>query len=642
MKPSQSHICPSPSLFASAARRSTTFGRAWLPRTCQHSAWLLALFAHPIALAQSPAADGTIHWPRQDLIIPFHVDLTGQPPAEIQLEVSEDRGQSWSLYQRSDVRGRQFNFHATRDGEYLFRLKTLDRYGAPLEQPGEPMRILIDTTKPTGELLIDMDPKGNLQGEFRLIDSALDTASVRMEYQTESDSSWREVRVDLERGIAPGEWVGFGTWSIPDSTAQIIVRVTARDAAGNPVELTRMPRLPRSAANPTAVKLASNRPEDPNQPIGAGLARRFPTQRTQAAAHPQPLALAPPPTQPATPATTGAAPINLGFSSQVPTPQSPSPQAPRLVSTTGIPLRSVDAAPDSANAAPIAFPQPNANAPIATPIDSTQSLRTPQSLLIDRSAPSALMPSLPGPSNASLSVGDPSASQLNNTSIPALPAVPPQRLSNRWIDQALHSSSKAFSLDYAIENDPGAPVASVELWGTTDEGRTWDRWGVDSDRESPFDIEVETEGLFGFRMVIVGANGLASRRPLPGDAADSWINVDTTLPRAQLLSALNGKGPDAGSLVIEFQALDDHFTERPISLFYSETPKGPWLPITQGARNNGRFVWPSDPNLPEKVYLRLEAVDAAGNIGAHQLEMPVDVAGAAPRGRIQGFRPLKP
>jgi hypothetical protein len=102
---------------------------------------------------------------------------------------------------------------------------------------------------------------------------------------------------------------------------------------------------------------------------------------------------------------------------------------------------------------------------------------------------------------------------------------------------------------------------------------------------------------------------------------------------------LAGKGSDAGSLVIEYQALDDHFIERPIGLYYSETPQGPWVAITQGAKNQGRFAWAAESHLPEKVFLKLQATDAAGNVGEHILDLPVDVQTAAPRGKIQGFRP---
>ena len=204
----------------------------------------------------------------------------------------------------------------------------------------------------------------------------------------------------------------------------------------------------------------------------------------------------------------------------------------------------------------------------------------------------------------------------------------------------LFSNSAAFSLDYSVENDPDSPVAAVELWGTTDEGRTWQVWGEDPDRSSPFDIQVEGDGLFGFRMIIVGANGLASNRPRNGDNADAWIHVDTKLPQARINSALYGKGKESGSLVIEYRAADEYFPERPITLSYAETPDGPWTIIASGVRNNGRYVWPADPSLPPSIYLKIEAFDSAGNVAVHRLDSRIDVEGLAPRGRIQGFRPL--
>ena len=142
-------------------------------------------------------------------------------------------------------------------------------------------------------------------------------------------------------------------------------------------------------------------------------------------------------------------------------------------------------------------------------------------------------------------------------------------------------------------------------------------------------------------MIIVGANGLASNRPRNGDNADSWILVDVNKPQAKLISALYGKGQEAGKMIIEYKAMDDHFSDRPITLSYSETPDGPWKTIATGLRNNERYLWPADPSLPTTLYLRLEAHDSAGNVGVHVLDHPINVEGLAPRGRIQGFRPIQ-
>ncbi|MFN6400455.1 MAG: hypothetical protein ACK449_11210 [Planctomycetota bacterium] len=537
------------------------------------------IFAGVALLGHSESSGQVIHWPRQELAIPFELSSVGTPPQWLELEVSEDSGKTWQSVAKADSKQRQFQFQTQRDGAYWFRVKSLDHGGQLVDQPGEPMQILIDSTKPAGQLLIDLDRKGDLQAEFRIVETSLDHSSIRLEYQTELDSAWKEVPCQSEKGTQENEWVGSASWTIPHQATQLIVRLSGRDQAGNSFEVTRMPRLPKTALGQSgSMKFASTRQDGNNAPIGSGVAKPNLTLPTL----PGGLNLAP-----ASPSK------NVPLSSNAPLPpaipKQPSataslivPESPKMFTSTGLPVRSIESIPASV----------------------------------------------------------PTSSQQAPSGVSELPAIKPS-LSSSTLSKpsALHSSSKSFELDYAIVNDPGSPIASVELWGTLDQGKTWDRWGVDADRESPFDIEVETEGLFGFRMVIVGNNGLASRRPLPGDSADAWIHVDTTMPRARILSALAGKGSDAGSLVIEYQALDDHFIERPIGLYYSETPQGPWIPITQGAKNQGRFAWAAESYLPEKVFLKLQATDAAGNVGEHILDLPVDVQTAAPRGKIQGFRP---
>lgn len=574
----------------------------------------------------SPIADAqAIHWPRQELIIPFQVHHQGTSPDSVELEVSNDAGKTWqsagkAQITNSDSKDRQFPFKADRDGEYWFRVKSLDRSGNLIDQPGDPMRVSVDSTKPTGELLIDIDKKGDLQAEFRVFDSALDFASLRLEYQTELDSAWKDIPCQTERGSTEQEWIGSASWSIPHQATQLMVRLTGKDHAGNGLEVTRMPKLPKTAqALVGGMRFASTRQtSDSNQPanspivsgpiIGSGVAKATPP-----AGLPPGLNLGAPTgtNQPANPAPIPATiPQSLLVNKQATNP-----------AVNSLPTSSL---PSSSGIAPVSIAPPKMFTSTGLPVRSIE----------DKPIDTA------SGSNPSELLGLDSSSKPRSNSVSELPRLDPpiNRIEAAGI-KPMYSSSKAFDLDYAIVNDPGAPISTVELWGTLDQGKTWERWGTDSDRESPFEIEVETEGLFGFRMVIVGSNGLASRRPLPGDAADAWIHVDALLPRVRILSALAGKGPEAGSLVIEYQAIDEHFIDRPIGLCYSESPQGPWIPITQGAKNQGRFVWAGDTHLPEKVYLKLQGTDAAGNVGEHVLDLPVDVQSAAPRGKIQGFRP---
>ncbi len=70
-----------------------------------------------------------------------------------------------------------------------------------------------------------------------------------------------------------------------------------------------------------------------------------------------------------------------------------------------------------------------------------------------------------------------------------------QRKDRSPVGQAFHCNSKSFSLDYSLNAAAGSALADVELWGTDDGGNTWQKWGSDPDRQSPFDVQVANDGL---------------------------------------------------------------------------------------------------------------------------------------------------
>ena len=583
--------------------------KRWLVRSMLTSSICCFTSINP-ALAQSRTGfeaevDSRVYWPRKDFVIPFNVDSTGQAPSEIQLEFSDDGGRNWSLYSKSDVRTKQFQFQAEQDGEYLFRLKTFDNRGRSFENPGEPLSVVVDTTKPTAELIIDMDARGQMLAEFRIKDNAIDASSIVLSYHTESNTQSREILFELTRGRTNDEWIGSGSWDIPDGTTRLSVRLTAKDKAGNTVEVTRLPQLPRSASLSNGLQLASGKTREVNPSRGSNAKPAIGTGVVNAR----------------DPGLNGS-------------------------QSTGAFGGTLQRQPDEVSSS--RFNASNAEQQHSTSLSSRQSklpIRTMTDEEYEQVTASKLVNVASQRGNQSLlstASGEGSASngKLNVEMEQRSTRLHSQTTFHRDI-KPLYSSSKAFSLDYDIENDPDAPISSVELWGTTDEGQTWQMWGQDPDRASPFDIQVEEEGLFGFRMIIVGNNGLASNRPRNGDNADAWIHVDTRQPQVKLTSALYGKGTEAGALVIEYKASDAYFSERPITLSYSETPDGPWNNIASGVKNSGRYVWPADPSLPPTIYLRIEAHDAAGNLAVHCLEHPIEVQGLAPRGRIQGFRPIK-
>ncbi len=199
--------------------------------------------------------------------------------------------------------------------------------------------------------------------------------------------------------------------------------------------------------------------------------------------------------------------------------------------------------------------------------------------------------------------------------------------------------TKRFRLDYGIDAIDPSGVARVDLWMTRD-GRNWNAWGRDPDNQSPFPVEVQNDGSYGFRIVVHSQDGLTGQGPSTGDEADMWVLVDTQSPLAQISSVPYGRGEEAGRLVINYSVVDDQLALRPVTISYADSPQGPWNLIAEGLRNESRYVWKPNSEVPDQIYLRIEAVDKAGNVGVHVLNQAIDVSGLVPRGTIRGVSPV--
>src|SRR5688500_17664958 len=86
--------------------------------------------------------------------IPFTVPAASpaDQPAEVRLLTSSDRGSSWQVTDRVDLRAQRmpykggFVFRASRDGEFWFAIRTVDRQGQmKSERIGGPeLRVVVD------------------------------------------------------------------------------------------------------------------------------------------------------------------------------------------------------------------------------------------------------------------------------------------------------------------------------------------------------------------------------------------------------------------------------------------------------------------------------------------------------------------
>jgi hypothetical protein len=530
---------------------------------------------------------------RTALAIPFSLrDGQGEnQPVEVQVFISFDRGGNWNFLSRHRPEEGEFQFRARRDGEYWLATRTIDRAGRAV--PAGPLvpqlRLVVDTAPPKLDLAVEANAAGELQIAWQAADEMLDPSTLTIAYQdaaTQGAGLWETVAADVPTNVAAGATIQGDAACQPQTKSRAInVRATIRDKAKNVTTVDRQVFLPRGAGGPAATPPTNAAPVDP-------LAKT-------------------PPSLPTNPLLKPAAPTDANK------------LLPPVAANDGGERRAADVLWP-------AKPQP----PVST---APPLLNSPGRLA---SAGAGGFP----PTNAPPSTFDasPPANENNAAGTPPQPAPAAERPPTEdWLanERPRLTNSRRFHLEYDVESLAPENLSDVELWGTNDGGRAWARWGSDTDRTSPFEVEVGSETTYGFRIVVVTKNGVASRPPQGGDAADVWVTIDQTAPTARITQAAYGVGERAGQLDIRWEASDRHLGSRPVTLAFADRPDGPFTTIAAGLPNDGQYWWPFDPRTPRKIYLRLEVRDDAGNVGTHQLPEPLSVEGLAPRGRIRGITP---
>jgi hypothetical protein len=188
-------------------------------------------------------------------------------------------------------------------------------------------------------------------------------------------------------------------------------------------------------------------------------------------------------------------------------------------------------------------------------------------------------------------------------------------------------------LDYEIEQIGASGISKVEVWLTRDEGCTWQRHCADDDCQSPVEFDLPGDGIYGLLLVVGSNPATGGAAPAKGEPADWWIEVDTTKPDAKLLGVK--PGDDVGSWDITWSASDRNLGPDPVTLVYSCSSEGPWLPIAKGLKKEGSFRW-KPKNVGAEVFVRIEARDRAGNLAVHDWAHPVLLETARPRAKILG------
>jgi hypothetical protein len=194
--------------------------------------------------------------------------------------------------------------------------------------------------------------------------------------------------------------------------------------------------------------------------------------------------------------------------------------------------------------------------------------------------------------------------------------------------------SRKFQIGYKVDDVGPSGVSAVEFYVTQDNGAKWWKYGNDLDQKSPFQVVVPKDGVYGFALRVRSGVGLAADPPAPGDKPSIVISVDQAPPSVQLFPVQQGKGAALNQLQIRWRVTDENPAEKPIALYYSASRSGPWEPISGWLDNLGSYNWGVGAGVPARLYIRVVARDAAGNVSQAETERPVIIDLAKPSARI--------
>lgn len=503
-------------------------------------------------------------------------------PREVHLHVSRDRGATWNQVDRAEPSQKKFLFKSSGDAEYWFMLRTKFASGGYLPAgPAVPeLKVVVDTAPPQLVLSVSEGEDGEVYVRWHLSDAHLAAESFKVEYKRAGIGGvWQRVALDPLR-LEPGqtEYNG-GTTIVPFAQGQsgaVVVRAEIADRAGNRT----VDEKPLDWAKPESQSVATDR-RSPRPTAAADRYADHAGRWEPEAANGSPASADDPPPE-----------MPDAFGGPAGRQREPGGRGP---GTAG--EQAAGRTRPNTDGGLSRGPVPTAE-PYHPPIASQ---RGPRELNGETEEPGTM------PNGAAV------AHMVNK---------------------------ERFELVYDVDSVGSAGVAQIELWVTEDAGKSWQSFGIDDDGRSPMMVEVDGEGLYGFRVVVRTTTGVSSAVPVGGDLPDVWVGVDLTKPSVKLLSAEQGSDDESDQLAIEWRAGDERLAGRPIVLRYAETPDGPWTTIASDLENSGRYLWRIDRRFPDRVFVQVEVRDEAGNVAFDQLAEPVPLKQVRPQSRIRGVHPL--
>jgi len=549
------------------------------------SAACVADAATPMAAAASAEP---VYWRQRIFFIPYQAgahDSLAQSAEKVQLMVAREGSRNWEILEAAQPNVRGFSYHAPADGEYAFAVALTDRRGNtwPKGDPTPMLRVVVDTQAPLLRLSPTIDATGQIVVQYEATDPHLRPETLRLE--TQLAGTWQRLPLSPPEAAQRDRLIGRTAFHPPGATDRLTIRATIDDLAGNQATAT-----------------AEVSPHRPMRPPDSG-PQLGPAFDVAAGAAP-PLANS----------YTSASPVTPAFGPAF----GPADRTPAHFAADGgakAPGKTPDSGTDRSIAAPSLLTTPTARRALEVPFGSG----SPPTGALEEGWSAA-------PTHA--------PHRSESAEIASLGTVSQDAAGVRWVN------SLTFEIDYDLQTVGPWGVAKVELWATRDGGQTWNSFGVDADNRSPVRVTASEAGVYGFLIVVDGANSAPTPPPRAGDRPELLLGVDLEQPRAEFTAAEVGSGSLSDRLTIRWTAADERLDARPIGLFYSAKADGPWTTIATNLENTGEYAWRLERQMPERIFLRIEARDVAGNVGAYVSPSSVVLNLPQPVGRLRSVRPV--
>ena len=229
----------------------------------------------------------------------------------------------------------------------------------------------------------------------------------------------------------------------------------------------------------------------------------------------------------------------------------------------------------------------------------------------------------------------PAADRTSSAEATTAPAYPPESG-----EPPILVASPRFALQYRVDDAGPSGPAAVVLYVTSDGGRNWTSRGEDPDRTSPYVVDLGGEGRFGLKLVAKSAADQGDRPPVPGEAPQTVVEVDSSKP----VVTLDPPRMEGNRLLITWQATDAHPASRPVVISVrTDVPGSRWQIITPTpVENTGQYYWLIPQRCPPKIHVRLDVHDDIGNLGYAETAAtdPVIVDRSKPRSKIIGLEKI--